>query len=60
MLEKLGHGSGIFPSGYIEETFMGEVAWVFELGLEWVGFMHEEMGREAERKESHSLGNRKL
>lgn len=60
MLEKLGHGSDIFPSGYIKETFMGEVTWVFELRLEWVGFMHEEMGREAERRESHSLGNRKL
>lgn len=36
----------VCPSGNVKEDFMEEAMRVFGLGLEWVGFAHEEMGRE--------------
>lgn len=39
----------ICPSGNTKEDFLEEITWILELGLQWAGFKHEEMGeKEAE------------
>lgn len=46
-------GVSICPSGNMKEDFLEEAAWILELGLQWAGFKHEEMGRKRQSKQNH-------